>query len=399
MSQSQQTNSTKNSELPSVPLLDISRQNGPLKSEIQLAITQVCQSGRFVFGPDCQELEQRVAALCNAQFGIGCASGSDALLLALMALDIGPGDEVIIPSFTFFATASAVTRLGATPVFVDIDPKTFNMNVDLIPDLVTDRTRAIIPVHLFGQPAEMDSLMSLATTHGLFVVEDAAQSLGARYQGQPIGGIGHVSCTSFYPTKNLGGFGDGGMLMTSDPEIADRLRKLRNHGMHPRYVHDEVGANSRLDSIQAAVLNVKIAHLARWQDERGQNAKRYRRLFESFAIADIELPSAREDCLHVWNQFTVRVGNGKRDALRDYLTSVGVGSEVYYPIPLHRQECFRHVPDVSRPLPETDKAAAEVLSLPVFPELTQSEQQTVVSRIADFQAQRISDLGIHRQAG
>ncbi|MCA9218508.1 MAG: DegT/DnrJ/EryC1/StrS family aminotransferase, partial [Planctomycetales bacterium] len=307
------------------------------------------------------------------------------LLLALMAIDVGPGDEVIVPSFTFFATASCVWRLGATPVFVDIDSDSFNICPDKIADAINSKTKAIIPVHLFGRPADMDEIMSMARALGIVVIEDCAQSIGAQYNGWPTGGIGHMGCTSFYPTKNLGGYGDGGMITTSDDALAIRLRDLRAHGMNPRYYHREVGINSRLDSIQAAVLNVKIQQLADWTAARTENADRYDRLFQEAEICDaIKIPSRDEKQQSVWNQYTIRVLDGQRDSLRHYLMQCGVGSEVYYPVPLHQQECFRELGYASGSLPATEQAAAEVLSLPIFPELTEDEQRTVVHHIQQF---------------
>ena len=377
---------TGQAPVSNVPLLDVARQNGPLQSQIAAAMAQVAQSGRFIFGPDCTELEHQVAQYSDVKFGIGCASGSDALLLALMAFDIGPGDEVIVPSFTFFATASAVTRLGARPVFVDIDPKSFNIDSEKVEAAITPVTKAIIPVHLFGLPADMTSIGRIANEFNLRVIEDAAQAIGAKYKGQRVGSIGDVGCLSFYPTKNLGGFGDGGMLLAQDEATTERLRKLRSHGMKPRYYHQEVGINSRLDSIQAAVLNVKLPKLDAWANARSQNAARYRSLFEQSGIAesDVVLPHETVDCDSVWNQFTVRIKNGRRDSLRDHLTKFGVGTEIYYPVPLHQQECFQSFNRTNTPLPITDQAAEEVLSLPIFPELTAEEQETVVSRIADY---------------
>ena len=284
------------SNINSVPLLDVSRGNAPLKDEIMTAISEIIDTGRFVGGPYCQSLETAVSEICDTEFAIGCASGSDAILLALMANDIGPGDEVICPSFTFFATASAITRLGATPVFVDIDPLTFNMDVSMLLSAITDKTRAIIPVHLFGQCCDMDSIIQIADDRGIFVIEDAAQAIGASFRGRQAGSMGNVGCFSFYPTKNLGGFGDGGMLTTNDPALADRLRLIANHGMRPRYYHQELGVNSRLDSIQAAVLGIKIRHLQEWTTCRIENAKRYRRfLMEAELGSQIELPLPPND--------------------------------------------------------------------------------------------------------
>lgn len=364
----------------SVPLLDVCRGNAPLKDEIMGLLSEAIDTGRFIGGAHCKALEDSVANISNTEFAVGCASGSDALLLALMALNIGPGDEVICPSFTFFATASAITRLGATPILVDIDPATFNMDTNLIEPLVTKRTKAIIPVHLFGQCCDMDPILDIAKRHNLKVVEDAAQSIGAMYKGQPAGSIGDIGCFSFYPTKNLGGFGDGGMLTAGDAQLADSLRLLANHGMRPRYYHQEVGINSRLDSMQAAILQVKIQKLPEWTAARNANAARYVDLFNEFGLVDdLVLPVTQDsDSLHVWNQFTVRVPNGWRDNVRQQMTDMNVGTEIYYPIPIHIQSCFDYLMVERGSLPETETAASEVLSLPIFPELREQEQRYVV---------------------
>ncbi len=364
----------------SVPLLDVNRGNAALREEFLAAIAAVCDSGRFLYGPDVQEFEKAFAATCDARHAIGCASGSDALLLALMAYDIGPGDEVITSSFTFFATASCIWRLGACPVFVDIEPDGFNLDPERIEAAITPATKAIIPVHLFGQCAEMDAINDIAVRHGLKVIEDGAQSVGAEYRARPAGSIGDIGCFSFYPTKNLGGFGDGGMLTTNDDDLAQRLRQLAAHGMEPRYHHPMVGINSRLDSIQAAVLNVKLTRLGRWSGQRRANAARYHRLFaESGLDGWLVMPEQLPQRYHVWNQFTLRVPDGQRDGLRARLTEMNIGTEVYYPIPLHQQECFQSLGYEPDSLPETEQAAREVLSLPIFPELTAAEQQLVVS--------------------
>lgn len=371
--------------IESVPLLDIQRENAPLLDELQKAIAAVVESGWFVFGPDCAKLEEEVAQFCQTKHAIGCASGSDALLLALLALDVGPGDEVIVPSFTFFATVSAPWRLGAKVVFADIERAAFNLDPQAVEAALTPATKAIIPVHLFGQCADMDALSALARQHNVAVVEDAAQAIGAKYRERPSGSMGAIGCFSFYPTKNLGGCGDGGMLTTDDEQLGERLRRLRNHGMAPRYYHAEVGVNSRLDSMQAAALRVKLPHLQRWTDLRRENARRYRELFAAARLdGELTLPSEAPACFHVWNQFTIRVPHGRRDALRSHLQAAGVGSEIYYPVPMHRQACFANVEFDADALQETEKAAAEVLSLPIFPEITAAEQSRVVAAIAEF---------------
>ncbi len=372
-----------------VPLLDVNAGNRPLRDEILAAITAVCDSGRFLFGPDVKQLEASVAELCNAKHAIGCASGSDALLLALMAKGIQSGDEVITPSFTFFATASAVWRLGATPVFVDVDPQTFNLDMNQVEDAITPATKAIIPVHLFGQCADMQPLMELAGRRDLFIVEDAAQAIGAGYHNAMAGSIGDVGCFSFYPTKNLGGFGDGGMLTTQCDELAASLRRLAAHGMEPRYYHREVGINSRLDSIQAAALNVKLKHLPAWTEKRREHAARYTQLLTDSGLAgQLQLPREEAGYHHVWNQYTIRVPDGRRDALRQHMAASSVGAEIYYPVPLHQQECFKSLGYEKGSLPVTDTLASEVLSLPVFPELSIAQQDRVVECMEDFFAGR-----------
>lgn len=366
----------------SVPLLDVGRGNQPLKAEIMESFSEIIDSGRFIGGPFVQFLEQSVAEISHAKHGIGCASGSDALLLALMAVNVQPGDEVICPSFTFFATASAIHRLGATPVFVDIEPESFNVDVEKLADCITEKTKAIIPVHLFGQCANMAPIMEIAKGHDLFVIEDCAQSIGATDQGQGAGSIGDVGCFSFYPTKNLGGFGDGGMLTTNCDQIADRLRLLANHGMRPRYYHQEVGINSRLDAMQAAALCAKMKCIDDYSSMRQQNAARYQEMMQAAGLGEIiSIPTADTNRNHVWNQFTIRIPSTlpiDRDQVRSQLAECNVGSEVYYPVPLHQQACFDYLQVAPSTMIETERAAAEVLSLPIFPELRFEEQQYVV---------------------
>ncbi len=369
----------------SVPLLDIQRQMEPLRTEMEAAISHVFKTGHFVLGEQVQQLESSVAEYCHAAYAIGCASGSDALLLALMAAEVGPGDEVIVPSYTFFATASAVARLGAKIVFADIDPQTFNLDPADVARRVTSHTKAIIPVHLFGQCADMDMVHDVAHGNDLIVIEDAAQAIGAEYRGQRTGALGDVACFSFYPTKNLGGAGDGGMLTTNNERLADRFSLLRGHGMRPRYYHQVVGINSRLDSLQAAVLNVKLPHLERWIQMRIDNAQRYNSMFEAEGLQEqITLPLTHTPGRHAWNQYVIRVSGGRRDALRSYLQECNIGTEIYYPIPLHQQACFTDLGYGPGSLPETEKAAGETLALPIFPEITDPEQQYVVQKIAAF---------------
>jgi len=366
-------------------MLDVNRQNGPLHEEISAAIDTVCRSGAFVHGPACREFEAAIAAFCGTEHAVGCASGSDALLLSLMALDVGPGDEVVLPSFTFFATAGAVSRLGAKPVFADILPKTFNIDPADVERKITPRTKAIIPVHLFGQCCDMQGLTAIAETKNVPLVEDAAQAIGATVDGRRAGSLGTLGCFSFYPTKNLGGFGDGGMITTDSQKLADKLRTLRDHGQHPRYQHSLVGVNSRLDTIQAAILNVKLSHLEEWTAARSQNAQRYETEFESFKLdTQLGVPQVLEGSSSVWNQYTVRVPEGRRDELQHHFVANKIGSAVYYPIPLHLQECFADLGYQKGSLPVTEQASEEVLSLPIFAELTEDEQSHVIRAVAEF---------------
>ena len=368
-----------------VPLFDIQRQTAPLRDEIDAAVSRVFDSGQFVLGPEVTELESQIATYCHANFAIGCASGSDALLLALLAAEIGSGDEVIVPSYTFFSTASAVARVGAKIVFADIDPKTFNIDPKDVARKITKKTKAIIPVHLFGQCADMHTLCDIAQGNDLLLVEDAAQAIGAEYHGRRAGSLGDMGCFSFYPTKNLGGPGDGGMLTSNDESWVDRLSLLRVHGMRPRYYHQAIGINSRLDGLQAAVLNVKLPHLEHWTEMRIQNAMRYQELLNNAGLfGHLVLPTMETVGRHVWNQYVIRVPGGHRDALRSHLKEANVGTEIYYPVPLHRQACFADLDYSIGSLPETEKAAAETLALPIFPELTAAEQEYAVCHIASY---------------
>jgi dTDP-4-amino-4,6-dideoxygalactose transaminase len=369
----------------SVPLIDVTRENAELRDEIAAALDQVCDSGRFILGPDCQAFEQQMATLCGAPHAVGCASGSDALLLSLLALDIGPGDEVIVPSYTFYATASAVERVGAEIVFAEIEPAGFNLDPRSVEAAVTDKTRAIIPVHLFGQCAEMDALNDIAKRHDLAVIEDACQAIGADYHGQRAGSLGDCGCFSFYPTKNLGGFGDGGLVTAGDADLARRVRLFARLGMEPRYHHQVLGINSRLDTLQAAVLSVKLAKLDEWTGLRQANAGRYQHLFAEFGLQEVlTLPRELQGRSHVWNQYVVRVPDGRRDALREHLRTRQIGTEIYYPVPLHQQACFADLGYVRGSLPVTEQAAAETLALPIFSHLTEPEQALVVREIAVF---------------
>jgi len=371
--------------LPSVPLLALDRQHEPLRDELRAALDRVCESGRFVLGPDVAELEAELARALHVPHAIACASGSDALLLSLMALGIGPGDEVVIPSYTFFATTSAVTRLGATPIFADIDPATYLVDPADVARKIGPRCKAIIPVHLFGRTADMDALLPIAEQAGVPVVEDAAQSILSTWHGRCSGGLGDIGCFSFYPTKNLGGMGDGGFLTTTRDDLAASLRLLRVHGMEPRYYHQVIGINSRLDSFQAAVLRVKLPHLDAWTTARQVNAARYTELFAEYGLeGTVGIPADEPRGRHVWNQYVIRVPDGRRDALRDHLAARGVGTEIYYPVPCHLQACFTHLGWRRGDLPQTELAADETLALPIFPELEPAEQRTVVARIAEF---------------
>ena len=373
------------SNVQPIPLVDVCAQHAHLEEEIQAAIARICQQGSFVMGPDVADLEKSVADYSGCEHGIACASGSDALLLALLALGVGRGHEVILPSFTFFATAGSVWQSGAKPVFVDIDPVTYTIDPEAVAEKITPATRAIIPVHLYGQCANMAPLVELAKQHKLSIVEAAAQAIGAEFQGTRAGALGDIGCFSFYPTKNLGCFGDGGMLTTRNDELAERLRLLRVHGMKPRYHHKIVGINSRLDSTQAAILKIKFPHLETWTGRRTTNAARYDKLFAAAKLAKlIELPIANRECRHVWNQYVIRVPADHRDALRAHLQARKIGTEVYYPVPLHKQECFEVLGTAGDPLPETNRAATEVIALPVAPGLTEAQQESVVEAIAGY---------------
>ncbi len=382
-----QTQKQTNQPSTGVPLLDVNRDNAPHREEFLEALTEVLDSGRFLFGPDVTALECELAGYCQVPNVVGCASGSDALLLALMALNIRPGDEVIVPSFTFFASVSCITRLGATPVFADICPDTFNVDADSIASLISDKTKAIIPVHLFGQCAEIDRICQIAGEHDIPVVEDAAQAIGAAYHSRPAGSWGTIGCFSFYPTKNLGGMGDGGMITAGDAALADRLRLFAGHGMRPRYYHQVIGINSRLDTFQAAVLRVKLRYLGDAVESRAKIAGRYDRMLKEQGLignVDITLPTRDKNAFHVWNQYALRVGGGRRDELRSYLSERNIGSEIYYPIPMHKQECFKGMEFRHNGLIETERAAREVLNLPIFPSLTEMEQCRVVEAIGAF---------------
>jgi len=372
-----------------IPILDLTRQYKAIKPEIDEAIRRVVESGRFILGPEVEAFERELAEFCGVKHAIGVASGTDALYLALRALGIGPGDGVVVPSFTFFATAGVVANVGATPIFCDIEPKTFNIDPESVRAILKGRynckPRAIIPVHLYGQMADMDAIMAIAQEYDLYVIEDAAQAIGAEYKGRKAGSIGHLGCLSFFPTKNLGAYGDGGMVLTNDDELAERVRMLRVHGSKPKYYHHMVGTNSRLDALQAAILRAKLPHLEEWTRARQELASRYDKFLHG--LEGIEIPYRAQDRTHIFHQYTIRVLNGKRDALRAYLAQRGIGTEVYYPLPLHLQPCFRHLGYKEGDLPESEKASREVLSLPIFPELTEEEQLYVLQSILEFEAE------------
>ncbi len=362
-----------------VPLLDLSAQYAALQPALEAAVLKVLREGKYILGPEVGELECALAGYTGAKHVIGCASGSDALVLALMALDVGPGDEVITTPHTFFATVGAIARLGAKTVFADIDPVSFNINVQQIRSKVTSRTKAVIPVHLFGQCADLDPILAL----GIPVIEDAAQAIGARYKGRQAGTLGTMGTFSFFPSKNLGGIGDGGAISTNDDALADKLRILRVHGSKPKYYHSLLGVNSRLDTLQAAALLVKLKHLNDWHEGRRRNAARYDDLLKD--IPGLTRPVASSGCYHIYNQYTVRTA--KRDALREHLTKANIGSEIYYPVPLHLQKCFADLGHKAGDFPESEHAAAESLSLPVYPELTGEQIEYVAATIKEFFAQ------------
>src|SRR5215213_6422792 len=370
-----------------VPLLDLQAQYVSLRDELREALERVMISQRFVLGDEVRELENTIAAYCETKHAIGCASGSDALLLTLMALDVKTGDEVITTPFSFFATAACVARLGARPVFVDIDPQTYNIDPSMVADAITPRTKAIMPVHIYGQCALMDPLLELSERRGIPIVEDAAQAIGASDKGRRAGSIGLMGCFSFYPTKNLGGAGDGGMVTTNDTRIAERLRRLRAHGGSTEYQHEEVGINSRLDELQAAVLRVKFPSLDRWSEERARRAERYTELLNKANLSfPLMTPYVRRAGRHIFHQYVIRV-SGNRDNLSEHLKAHGIGSKVYYPVPLHLQECFSNLGYKEGDFPQSESAARETLALPVYPELTDEQQVYVVESIRSFRPQ------------
>ncbi|MFP6668450.1 MAG: DegT/DnrJ/EryC1/StrS family aminotransferase [Pirellulales bacterium] len=369
-----------------VPIVDLKAQLAPLRDELFAAIRQVVDSGYFILGPEVEALESVIADNCLCGHAIGVSSGTDALLMALMAIGVGPGDEIVTTPFSFFSTAGSIARLGARPIFVDVEPDTFNIDPDRIEAAVTSKTKAILPVHLFGQVAEMEPILDIADRHGLRVIEDAAQALGAEYQGRRAGSFGDIACLSFFPTKNVGAMGDAGAVVTDDFQLAERLRMLRNHGFGKKYQAQVLGGNFRLDAIQAAVLRVKMRYLDVWNESRRANAAQYAQLFDEFGIASdqVKLPCEADTRRHIFHQFVVRVGKDRREELQRFLAERSIGSEIYYPLSLHLQECFTHLGYQAGDFPASERATAEVLALPIYAELTADQQRHVVQAVADF---------------
>jgi len=383
-----------------VPLLDLKAQYGGIKKDIDDAIKNVVDSQYFILGPEVKKLEEKISEYLSAKHCIGVSSGTDALLISLMAIDVGPGDEIIVPTYSFFATAGVVSRLNAKPVFCDIDPITYNIDPNDIEKKINKKTKAIIPVHLYGQSAEMQRIMEIAEKHGLKVIEDGAQAIGVEYKNKKrVGILGHLGCFSFFPSKNLGCFGDGGMVTTNDEEMGERLRILRVHGGKPKYYHKTIGGNFRLDAMQAAVLNVKLDHLDSWSAKRRENAETYTKLFMETGLSETEgmiefdkknsvlLPKAlyKNDGLknyHIYNQYVIRVKS--RDELRAFLKEKGIGNEVYYPVPFHRQECFKDLGFSDKDYPNSNRASEESIALPIYPELTKDQIKYVVETINSF---------------
>lgn len=373
-----------------VPLLDLKPQYQVIQSEVRACLDELCEKQQFILGEPVERMEKALADYCRTTFAVGVSSGSDALLISLMAAGIGPGDQVLTTPFTFFATAGAIARAGARPVFVDIDEDTFNLSPGLLQQTLANMpaseracVKAVIPVHLYGQMADMDPIMQLARQYGLVVIEDAAQAIGAEYKGRRAGSIGDFGCFSFFPSKNLGAFGDGGLVTAGSAENDSRLRMLRVHGMEPKYYHHVIGGNFRLDALQAAVVTIKLKYLDDWTAARQANAAAYRRLFQQAGLLDrIRLPLEKEN-RHIYNQFVIRVA-GQRDALRDYLGGQGIGSEIYYPVPLHRQTCFADLGYRPGAFPISERCAQECLALPIYPELKQEQLAFVVDRIRAF---------------
>ncbi|OXS55990.1 transcriptional regulator [Cohnella sp. CIP 111063] len=362
-----------------IQLIDLKKQYESIKTEIHTAALGVLDSGSYILGPDVQRFENEIAEYCGTKYAIGVANGTDALLLTLDALGIGPGDEVITTPFTFFATAEVVSQMGATPVFIDIDPKTYNLDVSKIEQAITAKTKAIIPVHIFGQPANMDEILSIASKHSLHVVEDACQAIGSQYKGRPIGSMGAAGCFSFFPTKNLGGYGDGGIIVTNNEQLMSRLRILRAHGSNPKYYHSMIGYNSRLDPLQAAMLSVKLKYLDGWNAKRKELSLKYN---EAFRDLPITCPYAAEDRKHVYHLYIIQTEF--RNELISHLEKNGVASGIYYPVPLHRQNVYLELGYEEGSLKEAEEASNRTMALPLYPEMTEEEQQYVIDTVRDF---------------
>lgn len=365
-----------------VPLLDIARQNKPLENEFKAAFDRVFSSNAFILGPEVAAFEREIAETTGIPHAIGLSSGTDALLIAMMAMDIGPGDEVLCPAFTFFGTAGSIARVGATPVWVDVLEDTYNIDFDDAARKTGPDTKAIIPVHLFGQPCDIDRLNAFASQYDLRIIEDVAQALGATFDDQPAGGFGDCGAVSFYPTKNIGGFGDAGLLLTRNDELAEKVLTLRNHGMEPKYYHSLIGGNFRLDALQAALLRVKLQYLNSYTEKRAANAQFYTENLKGHGL--IVTPATLDSAHHVWNQYTIRVIDGKRAALREHLAARQIGSEIYYPLSLHEQVCFRKTVKGADSIRVSSQLANQVLSIPVFPEMTEAERDEVLQALWDF---------------
>jgi len=377
---------------PTVPLCDLGIQYQQIRPQVEEAVLRVLNSGQAILGPEVVALEKETAAYCGAEHGIGCGSGTDALLLALHALEIGPGDEVILPPFTFFATVGSVLRTGATPVFADIDPVTYNIDPVQVAAKITKKTRAIMPVHLYGQCADMEALWALAEEHDITIIEDAAQAIGAEYRGTRTGTLGGIAAFSFYPSKNLGTYGDAGLVTTNHAGWAERMKTLRVHGMEPKYYHKYLGWNARIDAIHAAILRVKLPYLEKWTAQRQAAAKRYDALIAATGLErSMQRPTVIADCRHVFNQYVVRVPAGDRDGLMNHMRQNGVSCEIYYPVPLHLQECIGHLGYRAGDFPISEAACQSVIALPMFPDITEAQQQRVVDVCASYrQATRLA---------
>src|SRR5229473_8266643 len=385
-----------------VPLLDLKAQYATIKAEVDAAIADVMESQHFVLGPKVEECEKAIAQYSGCSYGVGVSSGTDALLACLMAENIGLGDEVITTPYTFFATVGAIARVGATPVFVDIDPTSYNLDTNQISEKMTGKTRAIIPVHLYGQTADMDTVMAIAGKHGLTVIEDAAQAIGAEHKGRRAGSIGHYGCFSFFPSKNLGAAGDGGMIVTNDAGRAEKLKCLRTHGSKPKYYHRVIGGNFRLDALQAAIVTAKLRHLDTWTAGRQKNAKIYDRLFAEAGLAtashgspEVVLPKVVAN-RHIFNQYVIRVAH--RDQLMAHLQKNGIGTEIYYPVPMHLQDCFAYLGHTDGAFPESERAAKETMALPIYAELSEAQLRYVVDSIRNFFHAGHSAGGSYEQA-